>query len=246
MKGTWIYILSISLTGSSILTGCEVSSSYNYMGTIAGAEIGGVIGESIGRMTTNYHDGPGKAMLGNIIGTVAGAAFGNTITKDKNEITQVCSDNNRNDIYNEGCNTDYQTGGGADYSYSNIGNSKYNSDKYNNYNSILSINNVIYQDEDGNGKFGRNETVNIIYEVTNNSHQTIKDVLLAIEAINNIKCFALSPSNTINIGPGETIRYQAKAFCKSKPSESITNFKVSAKSSVSGKISSEMQIRMDK
>ena len=76
----------IALIGCTTIASCDISSSRNYMGTMAGAEIGGVIGEAMGWMSTSRHDGPGKAMLGSIIGTVAGAAIGNAITKDNTQV----------------------------------------------------------------------------------------------------------------------------------------------------------------
>ena len=256
------------LAGSITLSSCDISSSRNYLGTMAGAEIGGVIGEALGWMSTDRHDGPGKAMLGSVVGTVAGAAIGNYITKDKTDSSSrdnnsdyslnYGSDYNSNSNYNsdyssnrggydDSYNMGYQTGGGSDAVADNY---RGKENKKNGYhidsNSALTISNVQYQDEDGDGRFSRNETVNIIYEVKNNSRQTVRNVELKVEAENNSKCFALSPTNVIDIPAGETIRYKAKAFCKSRPSDSITTFKVSANSNASGKLYAELQIRMNK
>lgn len=243
MKKTWIYILSVTMLGSSMLTSCDITSSRNYMGTMAGAEIGGVVGEALGWMSTSRHDGPGKAMLGSIIGTVAGAAIGNAITRDDTETTAYRSTSKQTKRYNqESNNAGYQTGGGYDdtYSYNNSNDSRL----YTTNNLIIS--GVTYQDEDGDGRCSRNETLNIIYDVKNVGTATLTDVVLNVEAVNNEKSFALSPSNTVRIAAGETIRYKAKAFCKNKPSDSVTQFKVSANSQTGGNTFSELQIRMSK
>lgn len=252
MKRNWIYIVCLALIGSSAVMSCDISSSRNYMGTMAGAEIGGVIGEALGWMSTSRHEGPGKAMLGTIVGTVAGAAIGNAITKDSNNNRVVSSgrrDNVRsNNRYQEDFNPGYQIGGGGNEGYTNRDNSNYagqiqgGSNSY----SFLTIGNVTYQDEDGDGRINRNETINIIYEVTNTSRNAVDDVELKIEALDGDKYFAVSPSNSVKIAAGECIRYKAKAFCKSKPSKSPAQFKLSASSRYAGSTSTILQIKINK
>ncbi|MBQ4277668.1 MAG: hypothetical protein II750_06165 [Bacteroidaceae bacterium] len=252
MRKTWIYIVSAAMLSTSLLTSCDFTSSRNYMGTMAGAEIGGVIGEALGWMSTDRHDGPGKAMLGSVIGTVAGAAIGNVLTKDREEHVVASSrrdDSRRDDIYRSDtqANGGYQTGGGyqTDGGYQTNGGYQTGSD-YNtrNYTS-LSIAGVTYQDEDGDGRFSRNETVNIIYEVTNHS-SVAANVELKVETLSDSKNFVLSPANTVKIGPHETIRYKAKAFCKSRTSSGSVKFRLLASSSTAGNASAELQIRMSK
>lgn len=243
MKTVSACMFSVILLGSMCLTGCDITSSRNYLGTMAGAEIGGVIGEALGWMSTDRHDGPGKAMLGSIVGTVAGAAIGNYVTRDKDKANDSYVNGNGSygaysygDSYSTGSGIGYQTGGGAD-----LGGGTYSGGK-----SDLSISNVQYQDEDGDGRFSRNETVNIIFEVRNDSRRTLGDVELKVEAMNNTKCFVFSPASVVTIQAGETIRYKAKVFCKSKPSDNTTLFKVSANSKSGGMPFSELQIRMNK
>ena len=78
------------------------------MGTMAGAEIGGVIGEALGWMSTSRHDGPGKAMLGSIVGTVAGAAIGNALTKEKTTTVGRRDNVRDNRRYEEDFNPNYR------------------------------------------------------------------------------------------------------------------------------------------
>jgi len=240
--------------GSTILESCAVSSSSNYLGTMAGAEIGGVIGEALGWMSTSRHDGPGKAMLGSIIGTVAGAAIGNSLTKDRAYETTVVATGRRNNRYdNVASSPDYQISGGASSNY--YGNTTDNHTDNRNYRpnnrnvdsySFLTISKVSYQDEDGDGKFSRNETVNIIYEITNTSKRSVDDVVLKIESYDGDKYYAVSPATTITIDAGETIRYKAKAFCKSKPTGTVAKFTLSASSKYAGTVSTILQIKIDK
>ena len=253
MKKTWIYITGMAVIASTMLASCDISSSRNYLGTMAGAEIGGVVGEALGWMSTSRHDGPGKAMLGSIIGTVAGAAIGNSLTKDRPEQTEVRvgrgNKHNRSQEQTYG-GADYQTGGGygdygsyGDYDRSGYqGHSQYRGNSY----SPLTINNLTYQDEDGDGRFSRNETVNIIYEVTNTSNQRCDNVILKVEAAESERSFALSPANTVSIAPHETIRYKAKAFCKSRPSSNVGRFTVYAGNDAFGFTTSQLQIKIEK
>jgi len=250
MKRNWIYIMCIALIGSTTIVSCDISSSRNYMGTMAGAEIGGVIGEALGWMSTSRHDGPGKAMLGTIVGTAAGAAIGNALTKDNTTRTTASRRNNvRGNVpYEDNYNPGYQIGGGSNEAYNINRPGNYAGPMTNNDNSysFLTISNVSYQDEDGDGKFGRNETVNIIYEITNTSRNEVDDVVLKIEALDGDKYFAVSPSNTAKIAAGERIRYKAKAFCKSKPSGNVAKFNLSASSRYAGTTSTILQIKVDK
>ena len=240
MRRTWIFVVGTTLLISTVFTGCDITSSRNYMGTMAGAEIGGVIGEALGWMSTDRHDGPGKAMLGSVVGTVAGAAVGNALTKDR-ATSKRKSSNTDDDAYIGG----YQTGGGYDYTDSHSGKQHQGKAGSHAVYSDLSIGHVTYQDEDGNGRFSRNETVNIIYEVTNHANTSCR-AELKIEAVNDAKSFALSPANVVHIGPHETIRYKAKAFCKGKVSKNATTFRLYALSSTHGNVSTELQIRMSK
>lgn len=250
MKRNWVYIMCIALIGSTTIVSCDISSSRNYMGTMAGAEIGGVIGEALGWMSTSRHDGPGKAMLGSIVGTVAGAAIGNALTKDNTTQTRVGRrDNVRDDVrYEDNYSPGYQIGGGSNDAYNVNRPSNYSSPMTNDNNSysFLTISNVTFQDEDGDGKFGRNETVNIIYEITNTSRNDVDDVVLKIESLDGDKYFAVSPANTAKIAAGERIRYKAKAFCKTKPSGSVAKFNLSASSRYAGTTSTTLQIKMSK
>lgn len=175
-----------------ILTGCSSSSPHSYLGLMAGAEIGGTLGEAIGFMSTSRHDGPGKAMLGSVVGTVAGAAIGYSIA---NEADKQAEAKRRTATPT----TTTQTSGGYDV--------------WTDEATIFSISSPSYQDEDGDGKLARYETINIIFEVTNHSAEP-RRVELSVSCPEMPDDIALSPSNMADIEAGQTIRYKAKALLK--------------------------------
>lgn len=255
MKISWINLSLSALLVSTAVSSCSYTSSGNYLGTMAGAEIGGVVGEALGWMSTDRHSGPGRAMMGSIIGTVAGAAIGNSLTKDRaREYPEEVNIGRRNDrkYDSQGNDIGYQTGGG----YDNSGRER---DSYGDYGSYgnrngfsfstsdLAISHVTFEDEDGDGRISRNETINIIYEISNKGHRTYDDVVLKVDVEENeVRRFALSPSTTVSIAPGKSVRYKAKAFCKSKPTDGNVIFRVSASSMTGGNTSADLQIRMSK
>ena len=60
MKKIYVYAMSTALLAGSMLSSCTYGSYESYLGTMAGGEIGGIIGESIGWMSTSRHSGPGN------------------------------------------------------------------------------------------------------------------------------------------------------------------------------------------
>lgn len=253
MKKIAYFLSSIILVGS--LTSCDSMDTRSYLGTMAGAEIGGTIGEAIGWLSTSRHDGPGKAMMGSVIGTVAGAVIGNQLAKPKSSKKSYSSDYYDNDYSYEN-SSNYQTGGGynTDYNYtprssssrttSGYATRSHRGVNYNNAGSQLSIRNLTYQDEDGDARFGRYETINVIYEVRNNG-QTPAQVDLVIDDPTHPNNFAFSPSNNVIVQPGQTIRYKAKAFCKSRPKSRTCDIIAYANSSTHGNAYASMTIKVE-
>lgn len=206
-------------------------NSRTYRGTMAGAEIGGTIGEAIGWLSTSRHDGPGKAMLGSIIGTIAGAAIGNSLS----------SKSERNETY------------GDDYVSKRIGkkmkkanaSESYENNNADYSNSPLLISNLTYQDEDGDGRISKYETINVIYEVTNTSDHIVA-ATLSIDDVENAKTMVFSPSTDLMLDSHQTIRYKAKAFCNGRPRKDRVNIRVFAKSLTDGSSSSSVCITYNK
>lgn len=218
MKRNSFFVLIVA----TVLAGCSFSSNSNYMGTMVGAEIGGVIGEAIGIATHNR--GPLSAMTGRVIGTAVGAAAGYQITKQADE-----KRNNKQNDHNISNQSDIEIPGSF---YSN--------------NSALRIVNVSYEDENGDGKISRNETINIIYEVENISERNLNDVELVLTCLTDQNAFMTSPAEKVSIEAGQTIRYKAKAFCKYVPSATNAKFQALAESNRGGNAGVTLDITLDR
>lgn len=233
-----------ALTALGVLA-ASCSSTDNrdtYLGTMAGADIGGTVGEAIGWILTDRHDGPGKAMAGSILGTVAGAVIGNRIgaksaeNKSKKKKKQKGYDDD--DTW-YGSRPSYQTSGGQDAEPDKYGQSATHSYNMNGNDHSYSFNRencpqigkVTYQDEDGDGRFSAYETINVIYEVTNNSSQS-REVELTVREETDPKSkphLVCSPTTTTTLAAGETIRYKAKVFLKERTKEPCLKIRANAR-----------------
>lgn len=264
MKANRIIMLGLCpLLMAGTFTSCSSTSSTGYLGTMAGAEIGGTIGEAIGWLSTSRHDGPGKAMLGSVIGTVAGVVIGNQVVANAEKRTDQRNGSDRESrqqpMY-DSPDYGYQTGGGyqreggyqAEGGYQTEGNQQterkgYQIGQENTYTigksqKGLSIKNVRFQDEDGDGRFSRYETLNVIYEVTNESDQAV-DATLAIDCPEERRNLVFSPSTQVTIQPHKSIRYKAKVFMKNQVKSSQVKLKVSAETAMVGKSEDELSVR---
>lgn len=237
MKKSTTLILAACILFSSC---ASTTSQSGYLGTMAGAEIGGTIGEAIGWMSTSRHEGPGKAMLGSIIGTVAGAVIGHEMATQAERKAEKRHENKKREYEKNREHEKRQHPRERDtYGYQTKGG--YGSE---NMSSQLTISNLSYQDEDGNGRFSRYETINIIFEVRNNG-MADASVTLSVDDPLHIKEIAFSPSNVVTIHPGQTIRYKAKAFCKSNIRESHSHIICTASSTTAGTAKETLRIKMD-
>lgn len=226
MKKITTYTLASTLLFSS-MSSCGTMDSRSYLGTMAGAEIGGTIGEAIGWMATSRHDGPGKAMLGSIVGTIVGAAVGNSLSSKSEreaETSAYIGKKMRKADTSESSYDDLST----------------------NYSACpLVISNLTYQDEDGDGRISKYETINVIYEVTNTSDHIVA-ATLSIDDAENAKTMVFSPSTDLMIDSHQTIRYKAKAFCNGRPKNDRVNIHVFATSIADGVTSSFVGISYNK
>jgi hypothetical protein len=224
MKKIFVYAISSALLVGTTLSSCTYSGYESYLGTMAGAEIGGIIGESIGWMNTSRHSGPGNAMLGGIIGTVAGAAIGNAIGNEAAESRKAQERKYRRHRRQQHENQRYQNNSSDTYRFDGGGYQIEGGRDYTKSASSLIISNLKYEDENGDGLINKYETINIIYEVTN---PTSRDVEVRLITGNNSNHnFEFSPETTTTIAAGKTIRYKAKVFCKSVPREAYSEIPV--------------------
>ncbi len=245
MKKIFVYAISSALLIATTLSSCTYSGYESYLGTMAGAEIGGIIGESIGWMNTSRHSGPGNAMLGGIIGTVAGAAIGNAIGNEASESRKAKEREYRRNRKQRHENQRYQDNSSDSYSYG--GASGYQIEGGRDYTkeaSSLVISNLKYEDENGDGLISKYETINIIYEVTNTTNRDVEARL--ITGNNSNHNFEFSPETTTTIAPGKTIRYKAKVFCKSVPKDTYSDIPVFVSSNQAGNAQQSIRIKNDR
>lgn len=88
MKKITIYIVAISFTLGTVLTGCEAAKNTNktQRGAAIGAVAGGVLGAVIGNNVGKGGNGALGAVLGGVVGGVAGGVIGNKMDKQAREI----------------------------------------------------------------------------------------------------------------------------------------------------------------
>lgn len=245
MKKNLIYSIGTFLIAGSMLSSCYFGSSESYFGTMAGAEIGGVIGESLGWISTSRHGGPGTAMLGRVLGTVAGGAIGNSIGNRASESRKERRAARRQrQQQTTSYNNDYYSGSNDDYTIGDYQTEGGRSKVYNNTASSLSISNMYFEDEDGDAKLNKNETLNIIYEVTNSS-STPAEVRLITGTAKDSR-LEFSPEMTTTIEAGKTIRYKAKVFCKKVPTGTYIDIPVTVISDTHGTVKDSIRVKNGK
>lgn len=237
MKAHGIFLLSLcQAIVLGTCTSCSSTSTQGYLGTMAGAEIGGTIGEAIGWLSTSRHDGPGKAMLGSVIGTVAGAVVGNQVAanaeKRKSQSAGGGNDSRQRQEEDWG-NAGYQTGGGYQRGGTTAEPQRTGG---------LSIQHAQYQDEDGDGRFSRYETLNVIYEVRNETAQAVS-ARLSLDSQEQDKCLVFSPATEVTIQPYKAIRYKAKVFMKNQVKESQVSLLMCAESDAAGRACERLVVR---
>lgn len=232
-------ILLLGLCPATILgtcSSCSSTSTQGYLGTMAGAEIGGTIGEAIGWLSTSRHDGPGKAMLGSVIGTVAGAVVGNQVASNAERRKSQPSNRSgasRSDQEADWGDAGYQTGGGYQQGGATTNQRSANG---------LSIQHTQFQDEDGDGRFSRYETLNVIYEVRNETDNAVS-ARLSIDSPEQAKYLVFSPATDVTIQPHKAIRYKAKVFMKNQVKESQVRLLMYAESEAAGRASEQLVVR---
>ena len=251
-------IISTTLLVTAVLSSFQSCTTYpEYMGTMTGAEIGGMVGHSIGRGTHSYNGG----WLGTLIGTVAGAAIGYSVgnaatqserpPKSKKVKKSKKSSQRSDDEYNRRGSYDdtygYQTDGGYDEGASediqaieDDGSAVYTVASNN---SDLVITKQSYMDSNGDGFINKGELITVMFDVKNSSSHEINNLRLDVVENDNGKCFVISPAKVVNIRSGETLRYSAKVMCKRIPSTSKAEFTLLAVSPTAT-ANSEMRIKL--
>ena len=211
MKKSIVYFMSTAL----LLSSCTPTT---YMGTSIGAQLGSIIGGGIGAMG-GYH---GDAAMGSVVGAIAGAAIGYGISSAVEEEARQEAEERveRRGGYD---NRRYDDRRYDDRRYDNRGYDDYDVyDRERIFDSevvegtpvakrCISISNKSYYDTNGDGMFGKNEVISIVFDVTNYSDKNLRSVNLNISPVTSqAGYFQISPSKTVKLNAGQTLRYTAK------------------------------------
>ncbi len=231
MKKLLAYSISAALIAGTTLSGCYPTSPSNYYGTMTGAHIGSLVGEGIGAVSTHSYTG---GFLGSVVGTIAGAAIGNNISNRANQQRQQQrrqNDQNRYDndydSYDDNAEiSDYQTEGGA--SISSIDN--------------FSITNIIVSDPNTNGVLDKEETLELVCEITNLSDSDSEVVISTGNA--DIRHLTFSPSIKTTINAGKSVRYTSRIYCEKVPSGDYIDIPVTVSSSTLGTTTTNVRLQL--
>ena len=237
MKRFFIYsICAIMIAGSS-LTSCMVTNPYDYYGTVVGGEIGGAVGHGIGAVAT--HGSFAGSLFGSVVGTVAGSAIGNNISRRSREQRQE-QRRQRRERYNKRQNQNYNDNTvGEDYDIPEFQTEGGASDLSNAVNFI--IRNIIVTDPNENGILDKEETMEVVCEITNLS-ETDSDVEISIGNADD-KYLEFSPPIKASIGSDKSVRYTAKIYCNKVPSADEIDIPITVSSATLGTATRNVHIK---
>ena len=201
MKKTNVFLLSLAILMSGTATSCHDSTSY--MGTIAGAQLGSTLGGAIGWLGGSGRGRSNGSALGTIVGTVGGAAIGAAIANNasKKHTEYMGSDANQ---YAFGSD-EWKRESSRVYGQNDVKSSR---DGYAS-NSKLYISNLSFQDENGDGKLNKEETIIVSFTVQNMEDKKMEVELFLLEP-NYYRDLEISQPKTVSIAPREMVRYKAK------------------------------------
>ena len=209
MKKSIVYFMSTAL----LLSSCTPTT---YMGTSIGTHLGSIIGGGIGAMGGHR----GDAAMGSVVGAIAGAAIGYCMTSAVEEEARQEAESRaeRRGGYD---NRRYDDRRYDDRRYDSRGyDDVYDTDR--DFESevvvgtpvskrCISISNKSYYDTNGDGMFGKNEVISIVFDVTNYSDKNLRSVNLNVSPVTSqAGYFQISPSKTVRLNAGQTLRYTAK------------------------------------
>ena len=75
--------------------------------------------------------------------------------------------------------------------------------------TVLSITDLSYMDQDGDGYISKDETIEVEAFITNTSNSVLRDVVIYL-TVSEPKSFSVSPSLTTTLQPGQKIRYTGR------------------------------------
>ena len=231
MKRFFIYSICAIMISGSTLTSCMVTNPYDYYGTMVGGDIGGMIGSGIGMATT--HGSFAGTMFGSVVGTVAGSAIGNNISRRSREQRQQQREQQRRHYrrgYDDYSQNNYDNASGEGYEIPEFQTEGGAADLSNAKN--FRIANIIVTDPNENGVLDKEETMEIVCEITNLS-DTDSNVEITIGNADD-KYLEYSPAINTTIGSDKSVRYTAKIYCKKLPSSDEIDIPITVSSSTLG------------
>lgn len=236
MKRFFIYSLCAIMIAGSSLTSCMVTNPYDYYGTVVGGEIGGAVGQGIGMVTT--HGSFAGSLFGSVVGTVAGSAIGNNISRRSREQRQQ-QRRQRREYYDNQNQNNYDNTVGEDYEIPDFQTEGGASDLSNARN--FAIRNVIVTDPNENGVLDKEETMEVVCEITNLS-DTDSDIVISIGSSDD-KYLEYSPAINTSIGGDKSVRYTAKILCKKVPSSDEIDIPITVTSATLGTVTRNVHIK---
>lgn len=221
-------ILMLSLSAATLLGSC---GTYTATGAYAGASLGGIFGSAVGGIS----DGPRGSDVGTLIGmaggAVVGAAIGNAADQEReNKIAEA------RQARSSGSGTSSSSSSSSSVSYSdddvystgaedsgfdptNSGDDRLDIDmdassstsSYTQYtDETLTLRNIEFTDDGGDGFLNPDETGKITFEIMNYTPNTVYDVTPSVEETTGNRYVYVSQSVRVeSIESGKGIRYTA-------------------------------------
>lgn len=194
MKKTKITCMSLA----ALMLASSCTSSNQAAGGLTGAMIGSHVGSAVGFLSGHGRYRGDNSALGSLIGMGVGAILGVGIASQIEENEKAKAEQyekaGRNDGY------DYQTGGGA---YSGSATAS----------ALVSLSELTYMDADGDGNIAKDEIIEVEGYITNTSNSVLRNIVIHLE-VSDPKAFAVSPSLTTTLQPGQKIRYTGRVHCR--------------------------------
>lgn len=241
-------VILLMLCSSLVMSSCD---TYTGSGAYAGGSIGSILGSAIGGLS----GGPRGSDLGTIIGMAGGAVVGAVIGSqadqaqaDREAAYQQDRVERRSDYPSVTDNPEiFDSNNGGDDRLYDFKGKDYTGD-YSaqqptismptatveelgarfSYSPILEIVNARFVDDNEDNCLNRNETCKVIFEIVNQGHEPVYDVVPTVVETTGNKHIFISPSIHVEkISPGSGVRYTAMVKADRKLKDGMARFCVS-------------------
>lgn len=193
--------LLLSLTAAVLLCGCN---TYTGAGAYAGATLGGMFGSVVGGISGGPRGSDVGALVGMAGGAIAGAAIGSVA--DQQEAEKAAASGGTVTTYQT-----YHVDGDAADDRIDFEPATARTPSYDIYSgTTLTVRNVRFVDENGDGRLSPGETGRIMFEIINDTPADIYDIVPMVTEANGNRNILISEGVRIEgIAPGKGIRYTA-------------------------------------